>query len=107
MQSNQIITRLIEELNLIPDQQLSQLYDMIHSYRIVVTSNKNCQNKSLNQIFMDLNSKGNFQTFASIENGYKAMARDSDYEKEASEWLFDECGECLPDNVENWDGWNE
>ena len=106
MQSKQIRTRLIEELYHIPDQHLNYLYEMIHSYRIGITKSESDKKIYIDHASKDFISTNNKQTYVSLEEGYKAMARDKDYENEANEWLFDECGECLPDQ-ENWSGWNE
>ena len=42
-----------------------------------------------------------------LEEGYKAMMADTEYEKEAQEWIEGEHGECLPPiENEDWGGWN-
>ena len=107
MQTNQLRTKLLKEISFIPDHQINDLYDMIHSYRLHLTIRERENNGYVGQVFKNIKTKDNVQIYNSLEEGYKAMSKDITYEKEANDWIFDECGECLPDNQENWDGWNE
>ncbi|KPA11821.1 hypothetical protein MHK_007970 [Candidatus Magnetomorum sp. HK-1] len=107
MQTNQIRKKLLKEISIMPDHQINDLYDMIHSHRLRLTMSEREKRGYAGQVFKNIKTKENVKTYTSLKEGYKAMSSDIAYEKEANDWIFDECGECLPDTQEDWDGWNE
>jgi len=92
-----IMNKLLEELNLIPDNKIINLYNIIHSYRISLMINQCRINYDSAQKYDNLYTKKDMTIYSSLEEGYKAMASDTILEKKANDWISDECGDCLPE----------
>jgi hypothetical protein len=100
----QLRNKLIDELTHIPDHQISMIYNFVYSFRSGNIMKTNFLNNNIDHF---VNVDQTINSYASLEEGYQAMANDKVQEQEANEWIFDECGECLSDYPEDWDGWNE